>query len=67
MRTSDLTQSVSARFVEILFFLFSPFNIRSYLESDVEEFEDNPEEYIRKDIEKSGRITLALFIIQLFS
>jgi exportin-2 (importin alpha re-exporter) len=24
------------------------------LESDVEEFEDNPEEYIRKDIEKSG-------------
>jgi len=22
----------------------------------VEEFEDNPEEYIRKDIEKSGKI-----------
>jgi exportin-2 (importin alpha re-exporter) len=29
-----------------------------YLESDVEEFEDNPEEYIRKDIEKSGYIFL---------
>ncbi len=28
------------------------------LESDVEEFEDNPEEYIRKDIEKSGEIFL---------
>jgi YHS domain-containing protein len=26
------------------------------LESDVEEFEDNPEEYIRKDIEKSGKL-----------
>ena len=25
------------------------------VESDVEEFEDNPEEYIRKDIEKSGQ------------
>ncbi len=27
------------------------------LESDVEEFEDNPEEYIRKDIEKSDSAT----------
>jgi hypothetical protein len=32
------------------------FNWIFYLESDVEEFEDNPEEYIRKDIEKSGYI-----------
>lgn len=28
------------------------------IESDVEEFEDNPEEYIRKDIEKSGQSLL---------
>ena len=28
-----------------------------FLESDVEEFEDNPEEYIRKDIEKSDSAT----------
>jgi hypothetical protein len=28
------------------------------LESDVEEFEDNPEEYIRKDIEKSGKMKI---------
>jgi len=31
-------------------------NLNLNLESDVEEFEDNPEEYIRKDIEKSGKI-----------
>ncbi len=29
-------------------------NLNLNLESDVDEFEDNPEEYIRKDIEKSG-------------
>lgn len=40
----------------LLFFCFSPFE-RMNLESDVEEFEDNPEEYIRKDIEKSDSAT----------
>ena len=31
------------------------------LESDIEEFEDNPEEYIRKDIEKSGTLISFVF------
>ena len=31
------------------------------LETDIEEFEDNPEEYIRKDIEKSGTLISFVF------
>ncbi len=30
-------------------------NLLFSIDSDIEIFEDNPEEYIRKDIEKSGK------------
>jgi hypothetical protein len=54
MWTSYFTEFISSRF-ELSSCLFGRFYIDFYLESDVEEFEDNPEEYIRKDIEKSGK------------